>query len=180
MQYLYLIKCNISDADSRHKIGVASDVGSRLAQLQTGSPFELTIENCYIFENAAIAERAIHQAWSRERTRGEWFLLSGNVIGRFQEICSLLGGIPFVPESPVVTETEVEEAEEEIEYTASLEDVKRIMADSSYRHEYRFIANGGGVRGITWRLRSGNREAALYVGRANPIFNQVLKMLEDE
>lgn len=53
MQYLYLIKCQ-----QYYKIGVASDVESRLAQLSTDNPFPLKVEIVYKFDNADIVERA--------------------------------------------------------------------------------------------------------------------------
>ena len=56
MQYLYLIKCQ-----QYYKIGVANDVESRLAQLSTGNPFPLEVEIVYLFDNAEVVERALHQ-----------------------------------------------------------------------------------------------------------------------
>lgn len=59
MQYLYLIHCRNGLRDF-YKVGVANDVESRLAQLQTGNPLEMKILGAYGFDNAEIPERAIH------------------------------------------------------------------------------------------------------------------------
>lgn len=110
-QYLYLISCK-NNWQTFYKVGIANDVESRLAQLQTGNPLELSIEECYQFDNAEIVERAIHQAWKKERVRGEWFELGGDGVEKFQEVCQALGGDVYVPESYDPDDSMVEEAEE--------------------------------------------------------------------
>jgi hypothetical protein len=72
--YLYFIS-----ASHFTKVGIASDVQTRLKALQTASPFLLRLINCvYIHEDAASIERRIHSQL-RERgkhVRGEWFTIS--------------------------------------------------------------------------------------------------------
>lgn len=112
-QYLYLILCKADRDDGLYKIGIANDVESRLAQLQTGSPFELEIMECYEFGNSEIAERAIHQAYAKDRFRGEWFKLGFSAVEKFRKLCDMLGGTPYVLHGDVTpTIEEVEEAEE--------------------------------------------------------------------
>lgn len=114
-QYIYLISCN-----GYFKVGIANDVESRLAQLQTGSPYELQIEECYEFENSEIVEKAIHQAWKANRVRGEWFDKGVNkvtAVSEFQRICAALGGFVYRPESYGASPEDVEIAEEEHEYS---------------------------------------------------------------
>lgn len=108
MQYVYLIKCR--SVPEYHKVGVALDVENRMAQLQTGSPFELVVEDCFAFDNAEIVERAIHQAWKNKRVRGEWFEMP-TALGDFQSICQMLGGLVTTLDNYKTTENDVEEAE---------------------------------------------------------------------
>lgn len=119
-QYLYLISCK-SGLQTFYKIGIANDVESRLAQLQTGSPLELSIEECYSFDNSEIVEKAIHQAWKKQRVRGEWFELGGDGVEKFQEICSLLGGQVYVPDRYDTTQEAVEEAENDYVLTGGVD-----------------------------------------------------------
>lgn len=71
MQYLYLIR-----SSEYCKIGVASDVRSRLATLQTGNPNALVVVSCWEFPNAEVVERCLHQRFDSVRKRGEWFSMS--------------------------------------------------------------------------------------------------------
>lgn len=171
MQYVYLIK-----SDKFYKIGIANDPRSRLAQLQTGNPYELTIDSCFGFENAEIVERSLHQAFSGQNVRNEWFLLTPELISKFDSICRLLGGKPEPFEECPVRIDEIEEAEESSEYLPTIDDVKRIINDKNYRLEYRYGDNG--LRGFAWRLRSGNKQSPLYIGSRNPIFQQVKEIID--
>lgn len=165
MQYLYLILCK-TDNDKTHelyKIGVANDVESRLAQLQTGSPFELEIMECYGFDNAEIAERAIHQAFTKERVRGEWFELGFADVRKFTEICGLLGGQfqTLNANEIYATAEEVEEAEEvqkevfdnldKWDFAAMFADGWRMEKTTNGRHV------GEGSRYWCWRKGTGNK-----------------------
>jgi hypothetical protein len=106
MQYLYLIKCQ-----QFYKIGVANDVQGRLAQLSTGSPFELRVVRVFGYINAEIVERVIHQRFTSKRTRGEWFELDEEDLRVFESINSALNGWSEPLPGPV-EEEEIEEAEE--------------------------------------------------------------------
>lgn len=105
MQYVYLIKCQ-----QFHKIGVANDVESRLAQLSTGNPYPLAVIACYGFSNAEVVEKSLHQRFSKERERGEWFLLDENGVMNFKHICAVLGGEIYCADD-LPTDAEVGNAE---------------------------------------------------------------------
>lgn len=152
-QYLYLIRCNTPGYQTYYKVGIAADVESRLAQLQTGSPFELTIEECYGFNNSEIAERAIHQAWAKERGRGEWFELTGDAVSRFQTLCELLGGEVYVPEQYETTPEAIEEAE-------SIQDTNEILLSGL---NWRLDPRSG--RGWAIFQRGGEKKYLGYVGK---------------
>ena len=169
-QYLYLIQCK-----EAFKIG-ASDVRSRLASLQTGNPYELELQACWEFSNAEPVERALHQAFEKSRMLGEWFLLSDPELEKFGAVCAMLGGVRIEIIQPV-SDDEIEEAEEEIQYLPTVEDVKRIMQDSNYRLEYRY--NDFGLRGFAWRLRNTNKPCVLYVGKSNPCFEEIKSILPE-
>ena len=62
------------------KIGVAANITRRLAQLQTGNPFELIVMAtipCDSYLQAYDLEGRIHKIFKRQRIRGEWF--QGNI-----------------------------------------------------------------------------------------------------
>jgi hypothetical protein len=119
MQYLYLISCK-SGFETFYKVGISNDVESRLAQLQTGNPLELSIEACYGFDNAEIVEKSIHQAWEKEKIRGEWFNVSG-CEDKFHDICELMNGAVFVPDNYETTEASIEEAEHDYVLTSGVD-----------------------------------------------------------
>jgi hypothetical protein len=106
-QYLYLIRCN----EDAYKIGIASDVRSRIASLQTGNPYKLELADCYSFPNAEVVERALHVKFDGVRMVGEWFRLRGDQLHDFGLICNLLDG-KHVDIDNHVTQAEIEEAEE--------------------------------------------------------------------
>ncbi len=105
MQYVYLIQ-----ADKYHKIGIAGDPQSRLAQLQTGNPYQLKIVSCYGFQDALIVEKSLHQAYSKFNVRNEWFLLHDDLISKFDDVCLLLGGKFYLP-AEIAEVEEIEHAE---------------------------------------------------------------------
>lgn len=170
MSYIYLIQ-----SVEYFKIGIANDLESRLAQLQTGNPNELVIESCYEFSNAQAIETVLHQKFNSVRKHGEWFRLSNQNLREFDTICEMLGGVRYSPNSEISTEDAVEEADEIGDYLPTLEDAKRIMLDPNYRIEYRYNSNG--LRGFAWRLRTGDKECPLYIGKRNPIFDDVKSLL---
>lgn len=53
------------------KIGVATDVGARLKELQCGNHLELTLLRT--LEGDRATEAALHRRYERLRSRGEWF-----------------------------------------------------------------------------------------------------------
>lgn len=58
------------------KVGISSNPKSRLASLQTGSPYEITIAMLWAFNSrndAASLEREFHIRNSSARLSGEWF-----------------------------------------------------------------------------------------------------------
>lgn len=82
MGSVYFVTCAPLDCTGRRprqlppvlKIGYARNVDRRLAVLQTGNPFELTL--MAVLPNVpASAERLYHRALDQHRFRGEWFHL---------------------------------------------------------------------------------------------------------
>lgn len=72
--FVYVIKC-----DDFVKIGIASDVQSRLANLQCGNPHELTLLLHWPSPNALAAEQRLHYKLWRWHHRGEWFRFTPKV-----------------------------------------------------------------------------------------------------
>ena len=178
MQYLYLIKSPYSSYQSYFKVGVSSDVESRLAQLQTGNPLELTIEEVYGFENAEIAERAIHQAWKEHRVRGEWFDLKvadDAVVEIFQQTCDYLGGKRYVPDSYETTDVDVEDAENALEHhDGGRWDYSAMFADG-WRME---PTQSKGINGVywAWRKSENGKRPYIYGGRVSDLPHPMSEM----
>ena len=123
MQFLYLIKCQ-----QFVKIGVANHVESRLAQLSTGNPFPLEVLAVYGFDDAEIAERAIHQRFANSRKRGEWFDLGNTAEADFREVCKVLGG-EIQDSHQRISDEMIEEADE---MAIPTEDRKSTRLNSSH------------------------------------------------
>jgi predicted GIY-YIG superfamily endonuclease len=105
MPYVYLIKCN-----EFYKIGVATDVQTRLAALQTGNPFRIDVVISYEFPTANAVEAALHQKFKAKQKNLEWFNLTEKDIAEFRQVCALLGGIEH-SENVTLTQRDTDEAE---------------------------------------------------------------------
>jgi hypothetical protein len=158
MNYIYLIRNGESFI---FKVGIAQDVESRLAQLQTGNPVELVIVSSYGFPNAENVEKVLHQKWSGVRMRGEWFEFDTRDINQFDEICRLLGGVPYVPNAEVSSPDEVDEAEILSEPGAGGKwDFSAMFADG-WRMEK---STSKGVNGRYWCWRKGTENKQYLYG----------------
>lgn len=172
MQYLYLIQCK-----DYYKIGIASDVSSRLASLQTGNPFMLNLVCDYGFDNAEIIERSLHQRYRCKRGIGEWFTLNEKDINDISTVCEMLGGTLSDNEQIVADNEALEDAEEQSEYSPTYEDVKRVVSDDGYHLEYRFDKNGD-RRAFVWRNRRNGQAGLIYIGKTNPDYERVKELVE--
>jgi hypothetical protein len=159
-EYIYLINCN-----GVYKIGVATDVRSRFASLQTGNPYKLELVDCFQFPNAEFVERVLHQKYDHYRMLGEWFNLPNVLVGEFHQICEMLGGVR-ISNGNAVTQDEIEEAEE---IDASLENV---------RTELR-MANGSPL-GVVLVTRSTPKKVVRYVGKRDKEFEKYLELYKQE
>jgi len=153
-QVLYIIECQ-----GFYKIGVASDIEARLAQLSTGNPFPLTVETIYKFENSDPVERAIHQRYKEQRKRGEWFELSYDDLRNIHMVCLNLGGRAFEYKQKV-TEEEIEDAEEMAIHTDGGKwDYAAMFADG-WRIE---PTTSRGKNGIYWAWRKSENGTRPYI-----------------
>ena len=166
MNYVYLIRCNDGHFQTKYKIGIAQDVQTRLAQLQTGSPYVLEVMECYGYENAEVVERALHQAFKKQRIQGEWFILDNiQATETLPEICVMLGGTVGIVEDKSEPD-EVEEAEEmaiptdggKFDYAAMFADGWRMEKQTNGRKV------GEGCRYWGWRRGSKNPKEYIYGG----------------
>jgi len=73
--WVYAIQCH-----EFVKIGVANDVRKRLASLQTGCPYDLTLIAEWHSSDAGRVEDELHEILDKWRVRGEWFKLPDDVI----------------------------------------------------------------------------------------------------
>ena len=70
---VYFIRCG-----DFVKVGYATNVVRRVAELQTGNPHELELLG--VIPGGASEERTLHALLAAEHHRGEWFRISGDTI----------------------------------------------------------------------------------------------------
>lgn len=78
MYFVYLIKAGKRKGVAV-KIGIAGDVHKRLAELQTGNPYELRCVGTIPFDNKEQAyemEQFLHHVYANRRLQGEWFAIN--------------------------------------------------------------------------------------------------------
>ena len=73
MSFVYLIQ-NLET--SKYKIGISKHPKKRLKQLQTGSGEDLKLIHIYESDDARKIETTLHNRYSPDKARGEWFNLS--------------------------------------------------------------------------------------------------------
>lgn len=73
---------------NRYKIGFSTDIGSRIASMQTGSPFPL--ELIHEFEGTLSNEKAVHKMLASYRLHGEWFELTESALSFVMSLDSQL------------------------------------------------------------------------------------------
>lgn len=59
-----------------YKIGVTSNPSSRLSMLRTGSPHDIQMYACDMFEHPEYVEKTLHDKWRNNRIIREWFNLT--------------------------------------------------------------------------------------------------------
>jgi hypothetical protein len=72
--YIYFARC--LSPELQVKIGIASDLASRMSSLRNGCPYEIVLVAYYWNEDPASEERRMHQRYAESRLRGEWFASS--------------------------------------------------------------------------------------------------------
>ena len=151
MSFVYLIK-----SSGFYKIGVAGDVESRMAQLSTGNPFDLELVFCYEFENANVVEASLHQRFSKQRIRGEWFDIGVSGETDFHKICEMLGG-----QKAYISSKTTEEDVQAVEEVQS--DINKFDYAAMFAEGWRMEPAGGGNRGRFWGWRKGGGSNRLYI-----------------
>ena len=64
------------------KVGITASLGGRLAILQTGCPFKLTLFHAHAARNRDHAiwhEQSFHESYAEDRLIGEWFKLDAEL-----------------------------------------------------------------------------------------------------
>lgn len=84
MKYVYLIK---SMEEGYYKIGISSNVGRRINELQTGNSAELKLIDTYQSEHANMIEKYLHKHFTYTNKVGEWFDLDIVEIASFRNTC---------------------------------------------------------------------------------------------
>lgn len=70
------------------KIGRAHNINSRMAQLQTGNPYQLYLIASCLSQDAVGLELSLHQQYAENRVQGEWFELTQGDIMAVERIMS--------------------------------------------------------------------------------------------
>lgn len=98
---VYLISCKTTNTC---KIGFANRPMTRVSELQTGNPYELTLE--YVMNGDVTLERELHAKFDKYRLKGEWFTANPEIIDYFEANCitdkKILNNLKKNPKIPVV------------------------------------------------------------------------------
>jgi hypothetical protein len=94
---LYFIECQCAE---RHiKIGISSNIHSRLVNMRASCPYELTLLKAV--DGGAHLEIELHQRFAADRVRGEWFR-------RTPDLLAYIESLPTPPEpeppEPIIPE----------------------------------------------------------------------------
>lgn len=81
----------IAHPNGYYKIGVSKNPANRLKQLQTATPYQLTLHGLFQSNAPQIAEQAIHHVHDDYRVRGEWFDLPAGALADIEDICGFTG-----------------------------------------------------------------------------------------
>jgi hypothetical protein len=88
--FVYLVRCN-----EYSKIGIATNLVSRVIGLQCGNPYNLYLHDAYSFDNGAhYTESSLHAIFEEKSKRGEWFQLDAEDFDKFKDFCMSKGGTP--------------------------------------------------------------------------------------
>lgn len=74
--FLYVIFIEDSNGKRFFKIGITENFGARVATHQCSSPFDMRVACAYFVGNMRKEETYLHDVFSGNRVRGEWFDLS--------------------------------------------------------------------------------------------------------
>jgi hypothetical protein len=153
-----------------YKIGIANDVQSRLAALQTGNPVTLNLVSQYEFDNPLPVEQALHQRFKSINESLEWFRMDHQDLELFERICQLLGGTKIHGttnadsediDSAEVAYEEAPDTKDEEYINSMLEDGWRIESWSKAGTDWRYwsFAKRGENQG-----RRGGKRLRIYGG----------------
>ena len=84
---LYLIR-----SEQYIKIGIASDVDTRLSEMQVGNPCKLSIEAVFNVGEAQQLEGVFHKLYRHKRVSGEWYRHDQDEIMNIGRICKIYIG----------------------------------------------------------------------------------------
>lgn len=82
--FVYFIQ---EEGDGPIKIGVGTNAGLRLRELQIGTPRQLHLR-CVV-PGGRLLERTIHRAFERSRIQGEWFRPTQDLLALVDELSSV-------------------------------------------------------------------------------------------
>lgn len=74
--FLYVIFIEDSNGKRFFKIGITENFGARIVTHQCSSPFDMRVACAYFVGNMRREETYLHDVFSGNRVRGEWFDLS--------------------------------------------------------------------------------------------------------
>lgn len=86
-KYVYLLQCTEDDGTIRYKIGVSKNVKKRIKQLQTGNVYDIVLLESFYSNYATRIESNLHNLYSHQKNKREWFDLNKEQVESFQNIC---------------------------------------------------------------------------------------------
>ena len=94
LKILYVLRCQIA-SETFIKVGICSNLSSRLKSLQTGNPRPIEVVKTYRLLNAQRVEKVVHRTLIIQRVKGEWFRWYPLLLDTIQRIVDECG--VFVP-----------------------------------------------------------------------------------
>lgn len=86
---IYLLN---ESGSEKYKIGITNNLKTRLKNIQTGCPEEITVISTFHSPYVTIIEKRLHKKFELNKTNGEWFLLNDSDVFSFINNCSKIHG----------------------------------------------------------------------------------------
>lgn len=166
MKYVYVLR----GADNQYKVGIATDVRSRLASIQTSYPHRLTVLTCKLVADAPAVEAALHAQLAEHRLAGEWFKLTDS---QALELCVALHRTPTpkIADRIKVSDALERSAERYRALVARIDQLAKVIDGIAHAVE-KPVEDGQAPATVSKPKVSRSRPEAFYIERAMEVFSK--------